>query len=53
MQPITSHQTAQPELLYASAACSFRAKSLGPAMQLVAEIVERGAREHPQLGVGA
>lgn len=43
----------QPELLYASAACSFKSKAFGPAMQLVAEVVERGAREHPELGVGA
>jgi hypothetical protein len=42
----------QPELLYALAACHFRARAYGAALKLVAEIVDRGVREHPELGVG-
>ena len=46
-------QNVQPGLLYASALCSFKSKAYGPALALVAEVVERGVREHPELGVGA
>jgi len=45
-----SHQ--QPELLYNSALCAFRLGAHAAALKLVAEIVDVGVRNHPELGVG-
>ncbi|KAI8470715.1 MAG: flagellar associated protein [Monoraphidium minutum] len=42
-----------PELLYGAAVCHFKRRQYGAALKLVAEIVERGVREHPELGVGS
>ncbi|GBF97318.1 flagellar associated protein [Raphidocelis subcapitata] len=42
-----------PQLLYAAAVCHYRLRAYGPALRLVAEIVDAGAREHPELGVGS
>lgn len=43
----------QPELAYNIALCFYQMKQYGPALKHVAEIIERGVTEHPELGVGA
>ncbi|EEH59350.1 uncharacterized protein MICPUCDRAFT_24770 [Micromonas pusilla CCMP1545] len=37
------------ELAYNIALCYYRSKQFGPALKHLAEIIERGAREHPEL----
>ena len=41
-----------PELQYNLALCCFKSKQYSQALKHVAEIVEKGVREHPELGVG-
>jgi len=41
------------DLAYATALCHYNAKSLGPALSAVGEVIERGVREHPELSVGS
>ncbi|KAG8461835.1 hypothetical protein KFE25_013854 [Diacronema lutheri] len=41
------------ELAYNVALCYFNAKQYGPALKHIAEIIERGVREHPELSVGS
>ena len=43
----------QPELAYNIALCYYRMKQFGPAMKHVADIIEKGVREHPELSVGS
>merc|ERR1719409_744196 len=43
----------QPDLAYNVALCYYRQKQFGPALKQVAEIIERGVREHPELSVGS
>ncbi len=43
----------QPELAYNIALCYYQVKQYGPALKHIAEIIERGVREHPELSVGA
>ena len=43
----------QPELAYNIALCHYRQRQYGPALKYVAEIIERGVREHPELSVGS
>lgn len=43
----------QPDLAYNIALCFYQLKQYGPALQQIAEIIERGVTEHPELGVGA
>lgn len=43
----------QPELLYNVALCYYKTKQYGPALKNLAEIIERGVREHPELSVGS
>ena len=43
----------QPELAYNIALCYYQIKQYGPALKHIAEIVERGVRDHPELSVGA
>ena len=43
----------QPELAYNIALCFYQVKQYGPALKHVAEIIERGVTEHPELSVGA
>lgn len=43
----------QPELAYNIALCYYRTKQFGPALKHLAEIIERGVREHPELSVGS
>ena len=40
------------ELLYNLALCHYRMKQYDKCMQYIAEIIEKGTREHPELGVG-
>lgn len=43
----------QPELAYNIALCYYQVKQYGPALKHIAEIIERGVTEHPELSVGA
>jgi len=43
----------QAELAYNIALCHYRMKQLGPAMKYIADIIEKGVREHPELSVGS
>eukprot|EP00698_Gefionella_okellyi_P013175 TRINITY_DN3593_c0_g1_i1.p1 TRINITY_DN3593_c0_g1~~TRINITY_DN3593_c0_g1_i1.p1 ORF type:complete len:652 (-),score=155.31 TRINITY_DN3593_c0_g1_i1:214-2169(-) len=43
----------QPQLAYNIALCHYRLKQYGFALQRIAEIIERGIREHPELSVGS
>ena len=43
----------QADLAYNIALCHYRMKQFGPALKHLAEIVERGVRDHPELSVGA
>jgi tetratricopeptide repeat protein 30 len=47
-----SHVVWQPDLQYNIALCCYKTKQYGPALKHLAEIIERGVREHPELGVG-
>merc|ERR1719343_1901117 len=42
-----------PDLAYNVALCYYSLKQYGPAMKHIAEIIERGVRDHPELSVGA
>merc|ERR1719230_870082 len=41
------------DLSYNIALCHYRKKEFGPALKFIAEIIERGVREHPELSVGS
>ena len=41
------------ELAYAIGLCYYQQKQFGPALKHLAEIIERGVREHPELSVGS
>jgi len=43
----------QPDLAYNIALCYYSMKQYGPALKHIAEIIERGVRDHPELSVGA
>merc|ERR1719353_2214270 len=43
----------QPDLSYNTALCYYSQKQYGPALKNIAEIIERGVRDHPELSVGA
>lgn len=43
----------QPDLAYNIALCHYSTKQYGPALKQLAEIIERGVREHPELSVGS
>ncbi|KAG1657935.1 hypothetical protein FOA52_003014 [Chlamydomonas sp. UWO 241] len=43
----------QPELQYNIALCFYKIKQYGDALKYLAEIIERGVREHPELSVGS
>lgn len=43
----------QPELAYNVALCHYQLKQYGLALKQVAAIIEKGVREHPELGIGA
>ena len=41
----------QAELAYAIGLCYYQQRQYGPALKHIAEIIERGVREHPELSV--
>jgi tetratricopeptide repeat protein 30 len=43
----------QADLAYNIALCFYREKQFGPALRHVAEIIEKGVRNHPELSVGS
>lgn len=43
----------QSDLAYNIALCYYSLKQYGPALKHIAEIIERGVRDHPELSVGA
>ncbi|XRB01471.1 tetratricopeptide repeat protein 30 [Pycnococcus provasolii] len=43
----------QPDLAYNISLCFYKQKQFGPALKYLAEIIERGVREHPELSVGS
>ena len=43
----------RPDVAYNEALCEYRARRYGPCLKHLAEIIERGVREHPELLVGA
>merc|ERR1719299_327114 len=43
----------QPDMAYNIALCYYSMKQYGPALKHIAEIIERGVRDHPELSVGA
>lgn len=43
----------QPDLAYNIALCFYREKQYGPALRYIAEIIEKGVRNHPELSVGS
>lgn len=43
----------QPDVAYNIALCHYQLKQYGPALKHIAEIIERGVREHPELSVGS
>ena len=43
----------QADLAYNQALCHYQLKSFGQSLKTVAEIIERGVREHPELSVGS
>jgi len=42
-----------PDLAYNIALCYYRTQQFGPSLKHLAEIIERGVREHPELSVGS
>mmetsp|Transcript_13506 Transcript_13506/g.24436 ORF Transcript_13506/g.24436 Transcript_13506/m.24436 type:complete len:560 (+) Transcript_13506:1-1680(+) len=43
----------QADLAYNIALCHYKLKQYGPALKYIAEIIERGVRDHPELSVGS
>lgn len=43
----------QPDLAYNVALCYYKEKQYGSALKHIAEIIEKGVREHPELSVGS
>lgn len=49
----SSSPSFQPDLNYSIALCYYKRKEYQQALQYIGEIIERGIREYPELGVGA
>ena len=43
----------QCDIAYNIALCYYRTKQLAPSLKHIADIIEKGVREHPELGVGS
>lgn len=41
------------EIAYNISLCHYKQKQLAPSLKYIAEIIEKGVREHPELGVGS
>jgi len=42
-----------PSLAYNIALCHYKLKQLAPSLKFIADIIEKGVREHPELGIGS
>ena len=52
-EEVMGRQGYRSDLAYGIALCYYRMKQYGPALRHLAEIVEQGVREHPELSVGS
>ena len=43
----------QCDIAYNIARCYYKLKQLAPSLKHIADIIEKGVREHPELGVGS
>jgi len=43
----------QCDIAYNIALCYYKMKQLAPSLKHIADIIEKGVREHPELGVGS
>jgi tetratricopeptide repeat protein 30 len=43
----------QCDIAYNIALCYYKLKQLAPSLKHIADIIEKGVREHPELGVGS
>ena len=43
----------QCDIAYNIALCFYKMKQLAPSLKHIADIIEKGVREHPELGVGS
>ena len=43
----------QCDIAYNIALCHYKLKQLAPSLKHIADIIEKGVREHPELGVGS
>lgn len=52
--PLYNHHQVgySPELVYSLAVCQYRAGDLSGAAATLAEVVEAGVQQHPELGIG-
>lgn len=48
----TNVQGYKPDLAYAIALCHFQTKQYSQALKYIADIIEKGIKDHPELGVG-
>jgi len=42
-----------PDISYNIALCYYKLKQLAPSLKYIADIIEKGVREHPELGIGS
>ena len=43
----------QCDIAYNVSLCYYKMKQLAPSLKNIADIIEKGVREHPELGVGS
>ncbi|CAD6186166.1 unnamed protein product [Caenorhabditis auriculariae] len=48
----SSYSGYQPELAYSIALCHYRKKEYAKALKFIADIIDRGVKDHPELSVG-
>ena len=48
-----NQQGYQCDIAYNIALCYYKLKQLAPSLKHIADIIEKGVREHPELGVGS
>mmetsp|Transcript_34017 Transcript_34017/g.30796 ORF Transcript_34017/g.30796 Transcript_34017/m.30796 type:complete len:130 (+) Transcript_34017:436-825(+) len=42
-----------PDIAYNIALCHYKLKQLAPSLKYIADIIEKGVKEHPELGIGS
>lgn len=52
-QEATSALGFKPDLTYNIALCHYRMQQYGPSLKAIAEIIEKGIEEHPELNIGS